>query len=260
MYVPSFEYPDRRVENQEGRCFGGVAIGIILFGVAGYALPPGTVENATTFKYPVYFKTIPAAVTENVVAPEPNPEVMEQFIGAGREMIQQGCRAIVGGCGYFANYLPEIKEALGVPCFLSSLMQLPLILNSLSPRRKIGIICANSEVLPKAKALANCGISDRSRLVIRGGGLPGTLPEMTNEILKNTGGYNPKKLEREVVALAEDMVKEDPDIGAFLLECTLYPAISYAVQRSVKMPVYDFVTLIDWAYSAVVQRAYYGYI
>ncbi len=259
MYVPSFEYPDKNIPNLEGRTFGGVAIGIILFGVAGYTLPPGSVENATSFKYPVHYKAIPAASIENVVKPSANDEVLKQLIAAGKEMVGQGCRAIVGGCGYFANYLPQIKKEIDVPCFMSSLMQLPLILNTISPNKKVAVICANGEVLPKAEVLKNCGVSDQSRLVI-GGGVVSDIPEMTDEILKDSGGYNPKKLEREVVAVAEKMVKEDPSIGAFMLECTLYPPVSYAVQRAVRLPVWDFVTLIDWAYAGVVKQPFYGYI
>lgn len=259
MYVYQKENADRRIMNAEGRYFGGVPIGIILFGVAGYTLPPGSVENATSFKYPVHYKAIPAASIPNVVQPEPHPEVLKQLIEAGKEMELQGCRAIIGACGYFGNYLPMVKKELHVPCFFSSLMQLPLILNSIPEDRKVGVICANGNVLPKANVLKNCGVYDQSRLVIRGGGGP-DVPEMTNEILVDSGGYNPKQLERDVVACAKKMVEEEPSIGAFMLECTLYPAVSYAVQEAVRMPVYDFVTLIDWVYSAVVHRPFYGYI
>jgi hypothetical protein len=63
-------------------------------------------------------------------------------------------------------------------------------------------ICANREVLPKADALANCGVTDQSRLVI-GGVVVSDISKMTNEILKDIGSYNPKKLEHEVVAVAK---------------------------------------------------------
>ena len=261
MYVYQVANADKEIPNASGRYVAGIPIGVILFGVAGYTLPPGTVENATTYKYPVHFMGIPAAITENVVNPEPHPEVLKQLVNAGKFMQSQGVRAIVGACGYFGNYLPAVKKQLDVPCFFSSLMQLPVILNSISENKKVGVICANSEILPKSNVLKNCGITKEnlSRLVIRGGGGE-EIPEMTNKILKNTGSYNPKQLEREVVDVAVDMVKKDPDISALMLECTLYPAISYAVQEALHMPVCDFMTMIDWVHSAVVQKPYYGYI
>lgn len=257
MYAYQMENPDRRVFNEPGRYVAGAPIGIILFGKAGYALPPGSVENATTFNFPVLYKAIPAADIPNVVRPEPHPEVLEQLIGAGQELVEQGCRAIVAACGYFGNYLPEARAVIKAPCFFSSLMQLPLILNSIGDDKKVGVICADGRVLPKARVISNCGVSDKSRLVIRGGycGV-----DEAHEIVDESWGYNPKKLEQDIVACARQMVEEDPLISAFLLECTLFPACSYAVSDALKMPVYDFVTLINWVYSAVVHRPYYGYI
>lgn len=261
MYVYQEQNPDRRIMNSEGRCFAGVPIGIILFGVANYTLPPGSVENATSFKYPVYYKAIPAADHTNVLRPEPHPEVLAQLIATAKEMQGQGCRAIIGACGYFGNYLPMVRKEVDVPCFFSSLMQLPMILNSIPENKKVGIICSNGSVMPETNVIKNCRVSDedRSRLVIRGGGGDVDMPEMVN-VLKDLGGYNPKQLEREVVKCAERMLKDEPDIAAFLLECTLLPACSYAVQEALRMPVYDFVTLIDWVHSAVVHRPFYGYI
>ncbi|MEZ5211712.1 hypothetical protein [Gordonia sp. (in: high G+C Gram-positive bacteria)] len=259
MYVPSSEYADEVVPNRPGRAFGGVAIGILLFGVAGYTFPPGSVENATSFAYPVHYRPVGAASIANVVGTQANDAVLTELIEAARELEAQGCRAIIGACGYFANYQPQIRDAVDVPCFLSSLMQLPLILNSLPPRKKVAIICADGEVLPDSAALAHSGITDLSRLVIAGGRIS-DIPELNDEILVDSDGYNPKKLEREIVAVARQMVDDDPDIGAFLLECTLFPPTSYAVQRAVGLPVFDFVTMIDWVQSAVVKRPFTGYI
>jgi len=41
------------------------------------------------------------------------------------------------------------------------------------------------------------------------------------------------------------MVAENPDIGALLLECTLFPTHAWAIQEAVQLPVYVFTTLID---------------
>ncbi len=250
MYTYSSHIKDEMHYIGEGQFVGGVALGILLFGKIGYALPPGSVENATTFNYPVYYKAVEAASVDSVVSPELDPDVLDQLIIAGKEMEKQGCRAIIGACGYFANYLPEVKKALNVPCFFSSLMQIPMILCSMQASRKLGVLCADGRVLSTAPALRNCGVHDVSRLVISGAEV---LPEM-QKILDGVGGYNPAELERGLVGLAKQMAEEDPDVGAFLLECTLFPTHAKAVQEAVKLPVYDFTTLINWVYSAVVRR------
>jgi hypothetical protein len=256
MYAYRESTIDKNLGVGEKQFVAGVAIGIILFGKTGYSLPPGSVENATTFDFPVYYKGIDAASVESVVSSDLDPEVLRQLIKAGKEMQEQGCRAIIGACGYFANYLPEVKKELDVPCFFSSLMQIPLILCSIQPSKKLGILCADGRVLTSAPALANCGVPDKSRLVISGAEV---LPEM-QKILEGTGGYNPLKLEEGLVDLAREMVKSDPDIGAILLECTLFPTHASAVQEAVRLPVFDFSTLINWVYSAVVRRGFSGYL
>src|SRR4030042_453378 len=200
MYTYTETLQDEEGYAKEGQFVGGVAIGIILFGQTGYALPPGSVENATTFKYPVYYRAIPAASVERVVSPKLDPEVLKQLIEAGREMEKQGCRAIIGACGYFGNYLPEVTKRLSVPCFFSSIMQVPVILRSMKPGKKVGIICADGRVLSTAPVLKNCGVEDRTSIVIVGAEV---LPEM-QKILKGVGSSNPYLLEQGGGNLAKE--------------------------------------------------------
>ena len=256
MYSYTEDLRNEELYVKNGQYVGGVAIGIILFGQTGYALPPGSVENGTTFKYPVYYRAIPAASVARVLSPRLDPEVLQQLIGTGKEMETQGCRAVIGACGYFANYLPEVTKHLNIPCFFSSIMQVPLILRSMRPGKKVGILCADGRILSDAPVLRNCGVEDGSSVVIVGAEV---LPEM-QKILKGVGHYNSYLLEQGLVDLAKNMVHRDQDIGAVLLECSLFPTHARAIQEAVKLPVYDFSTLIDWVYSAVVRRSFPGYI
>jgi len=61
-----------------------------------------------------------------------------------------------------------------------------------------------------------------------------------------------------VVECAQEMVREHPDIGAVLLECSDLPPFAAAVQDAVGLPVFDFITMINWIYRALVQRPYTG--
>ncbi|GAH80223.1 unnamed protein product, partial [marine sediment metagenome] len=156
---------------------------------------PGNVANATTFSFPVHYKLIEGGFSEEILSPEPVPALLEQTIAAGKELEQQGCRAIVGACGYWAQYQPEVAAALNVPCFLSSLMQIPMISRSLKPGQKVGIICADGDALVPTPALENCGVNDRSTVVIAGAQV---LPQMQN-INQDKGHFNNAKFEQELV-------------------------------------------------------------
>ena len=168
MFSYTTELIDKEVYVRPRQFVGGVPIGILLFGETGYALPPGSVENATTFQFPVYYRAISAASVDSVVSTQLDTHVLQQLIETGKEMQDQGCRAIIGACGYFANYLPEVTPHLDIPCFFSSLMQVPLILQSMRPGKKVGVICADGRILKSAPVLKNCGVSDPESIVICG--------------------------------------------------------------------------------------------
>ena len=239
----------------KGQVIAGAAIGIIVLGNTWYPLFPGNVANATTYNFPVCYKPLKGGFSEIIVSPQPDPTLLKQTIGAGKELEQQGCRAIVAACGYFANYQLEVAAALNVPCFLSSLLQIPMIGRSLKPGQKVGIICADGDALASAPALENCGVN-RSTVVIAGAQ---GLPQMQN-ILQDTGHLNSAELEQELVDFSKQVVNENPDIGAILLECSDMPPYAWAIQKATKLPVFDFTTLVNWVYNAVVRRPFAGFM
>ena len=67
-------------------------------------------------------------------------------------------------------------------------------------------------------------------------------------------------LKREIVEGALNLVRNNPEVGAILLECSDMPPYAADVQRAVNLPVYDFITLIKWVYSSVAQKPYHGFI
>jgi hypothetical protein len=58
--------------------------------------------------------------------------------------------------------------------------------------------------------------------------------------------------------LAGNIRREHPEVGAILLECSDLPPYAWAIQKASGLPVYDFITLINWVEQAVVQKPYYG--
>ena len=59
--------------------------------------------------------------------------------------------------------------------------------------------------------------------------------------------------------VAKKLVEREPDIGAILLECSDLPPYAKAIQAATGLPVFDFNTMIDMVFHAVVQKTYYGY-
>ncbi len=255
MYTYTHGYDDEEILIAKGQVVGGYAIGIICMADVWYPLSPGTIENASTFNFPVYIKPIPGGV--KIISSETHPDILKDTIEAGKELVEKlGCRAIVGACGYFANYQEKVAAALDVPVFLSSLMQVPIVMRALRPNQKLGIICAREEALSAAPALKQCGVDDLSRIVI--GGAQDT--SQFQNLYKGTGRMNNAKWGQELADVAKRMVSNHPDIGAIILEGSDFPPYAWEIQKAVRLPIFDFTTMIDWVYSAVVRRPFAGFI
>ena len=75
-----------------------------------------------------------------------------------------------------------------------------------------------------------------------------------------SNGFDNKRLTEELVEVAENLVSENQDVGAILLECSDLPPYAKAIQAATGLPVYDFNTMIDLIYHSVVQKTYFGYL
>lgn len=250
-YVSRDDMRGQHYSIRKGQYIAGHAIGIIHLEV-WYPLLPGNVVNATTYKYPVRLKQLQGGTQDKIHRGDPS--ILEAIIEAGRELEREGVRAIAGACGYLGNYQNEVAAALDVPVYLSSLVQVPMIHRGLKPNQRIGILCADGPALTPS-ILAACGVPANIPITVLG---LEQKPEFSN-ITYSRGEFDVDRIEAEVVASAQQLVEEHPDTGAILLECSDMPPFGRAVQRAVRLPVFDFITMINWIHNAVVQRSYEGF-
>ena len=77
----------------------------------------------------------------------------------------------------------------------------------------------------------------------------------------NMRGYFDNTIARqEILGLAHELIDENDDLGAILLECSDMPPYASEIQRVTQLPVFDFITLINWLKSGVAQHPYSGWI
>jgi len=251
-FMPFFKHIDADVAVPAGQAIAGKAIGILVLDL-WYPYLPGNVANASTYDFPVHYKILPGTSIPQILGHDRS--LLDLIISGGRELEKGGVRAIVGACGYFGYYQKEAAAALDVPVFLSSLLQIPIVKRALKPNQKVGVLCADSEALSLDVLEAN-GIDDLSSVVIAGAQ---DLPEFQN-ILRCTGHFNPARLEKELVGLSKKLVAENQDVGAILLECSDMPPFAWSIQNATGLPVFDFTTLINWVYNAIVRRPFTGFM
>lgn len=227
----------------------GHPIGIIAVDLV-YPKLPGNVVNATTFDFPVLYKKVEFDIE---LLFEGASELETIVIQAAQELEAEGVRAIVGACGYFAHFQKQVAAAVKVPVFLSSLCQLPLIKLGLAPDQKIAVFAASAENLDN-DILASVGATLDDIIIQDVGSMESFAPIRWGKTELDNG-----KLTEDLTRAAKDLCASHPEIGAILLECSDLPPYAYAIQGSTGLPVFDFITLIKWAYSAVVQKPYFGY-
>ncbi len=229
----------------------GQAVGILLLDVR---LPfiPGDVANASTYGYPVIYKTVPGLSTAVCLAGA--PEFSAAVVKAAQELEAQGVKGISSDCGFMLQFQSAVGNAVRVPACLSSLLQLPFVGRTMEPSRPIGVITADSRNLTM-DFLAGAGIKPKNPVVIRG---MQSEPEFEAAVFEEKGTLDSDAITGETVGVAKKMVEEHPDMGAIVLECSMLPPYAKAVQEAAGVPVFDFITMIDYMQSGTLRRAYAG--
>ena len=236
-----------------GQVSYGEAIGILL--LENYVpFVPGDTANATSYNYPVRFQRVPGFTVKRIMAHDMS--LVDEIIAAARSLQAEGVRAITGDCGFMALYQERIASNLDVPVFLSSLAQIQFMRTLLKPGGQIGIITANSKSLDSS-VLSGVGITPGEDLVISG---LESSPSFVGSIFEENGTIDTELIEAEVVEIAKRLVEAHPDVKLLLLECSLLPPYGAAVQEATGLPVFDYVTMIDYVYSAVVKKKFSGFM
>jgi len=82
---------------------------------------PGNVSNASSYNFPVRHKVLKGATIEMIV--RGILPLLNMILEAGRELQQEGVRALVGACGYFSRYHAGGRSCPRYPGVPGSLLQ-----------------------------------------------------------------------------------------------------------------------------------------
>lgn len=241
------------VKTCKGQVSSGEAIGILLLD-SSVPFIPGDVANATTYSFPVRFQKVEGYTGARAIGKDPS--VFGVLKTAAEDLASQGVRAITGDCGFMAIHQSKLTQALNIPVFLSSLLQIVFIQSIIGDKAKVGVITANSTSLD-SELLFKMGVRDPDHVVIEG---LEHRKHFFDFALAETGDLDIEAVEKEVVNAAQNIVQKDSSVRAILLECSLLPPYAAAVQEAVNLPVFDFITMINYVFSAVVRQRFDGFM
>lgn len=221
-----------------GLAVEGYSVGVLHLR-SSYPLPPGNAQHAQSFDFPVAFEAVD--IDDPFALMRGEEQIGELLLEACDRLERRGVRAIVGACGSFAYYQLMAAEASQVPVYTSILTQIPFLLQALGSR-PLGVICASASSM-NARIYEQCGISDPSRLAIeemRG------MSEF-DSMLERGQSMDEKRLCEQACDVAARLLERAPDIGGIVLQCSDLPPFGRAIQSITNLPLYDAVTLVNWA-------------
>ena len=224
-------------------------IGIIMLDTV-FPRIPGDIGNPDTFTFPVLYETVKGASPKRVVI-DADPLLLQPFIQAARSLEGKGVKAITTSCGFLALFHQELADAVDIPVFTSSLLQVHFLKRILKKDQKIGVITARSQSLTH-KHLAGVGLQPDS-LTVLGMDME---EEFRAVFIEGKKDIDIDKCRQEMISVAKQLALSEPSIGAIVLECTNMPPFAKAIQDSVGLPVFDVVTMVNYAYSSIQQQTF----
>jgi len=262
MYHQHRDININHIQTRKDHCCYGMGLGIIILDDP-YPGFPGDVRNASAFPYPVQYEIARGVDNDTLVFQADKSPCLAPIQAAARKLEKMGCRAIAAECGYFAYFQKDIAGYVDIPVFMSSLLQVPFIQQVIGPDKSVGIVCAQKRFLTDTH-LENVGIDLNSRFEIAGAMDEYGCPEFDKLWDPEKRPARPEsrydRSEKDMIRTCSEFCRRHADISALMLECTGMQPFARAVQQAVDRPVFSWGTLLDYAYSVVVHRDYYGHV
>ena len=222
------------------------AIGIIMLDTI-FPRIYGDIGNAETFSFPVIYNVVKGASPKRVVL-DADPRLLQPFIHAAQELVEQGAKAISTSCGFLALFHRELVNALDVPVYTSSLLQVHVAQAVIRADQKVGIITARQQSLTQ-KHLVGVGIQHYPLVII---GME-EAEEFSSVFIEGKPELDVEKCRGEMVETALKLKTLHPDVGAIVLECTNMPPYTDTIRKATGLPVFDVITMLTYAYATIGQ-------
>jgi hypothetical protein len=250
LAAKEIEMPDTpfRVRPHQRQPVHGVTIGIMILDT-GFQRVPGDIGYAPTFGFPVQYAVVRGATPDRIVRPKADG-MLELFKTAADDLIALGVDGITTSCGFLACLHQELTAHCSVPIATSSLLQIPLVQSLLPKGKRVGVLTADKAALT----------DDHFRCVGVAPDLPvvGMPPNGVFRYNNRTGQpvVDRDAQEIEVLDMAQELLTQNDNVGAIVLECTNLPPYSAAIERRFGVPVYDIINLVEWFHAGLRPRRY----
>jgi len=217
-------------------------IGVLMLDTS-FNRPIGDIGNPASFSFPVTYEIVEKATVERVLK-KADRSVIDPFILAAKKMERKGVKAITTSCGLLALFQKDIQQELSVPFYSSALIQIPMV--SLIVGGTVGVLTASKKKLTN-KHLE--GVDVDPAFVVTAG--MDQMPAFTQAIVDETAPLDMEQVALEIMQAIKELVENNPDIRAIVLECTNLPPYKEAIKRVTDLPIFDIHSLTNYVYHAL---------
>lgn len=209
-------------------------LGILMLDTA-FDRPLGDAGNPASWPFPVQIERVSGAFARSVVSGEFT--AVDEFIAAGKRLIDSGVSAIMTTCGFLVRHQRELAAVLPVPVETSTLMHYLELQRDVGVGQRVAILTIDASAVD-AGVRAAAGI-EREALVFS----LARCAHFVSAILDAAVPLDLQRAEAEWVELAVSVQQRHPDIGTWLFECANMPPYADAVRRATGLPVFDALTM-----------------
>ncbi|MDQ2091128.1 aspartate/glutamate racemase family protein [Marimonas arenosa] len=232
-----------------GKAIYGASVGILMLD-ARFPRIPGDMGNALTWPFPVHYRIVREASPDRVVR-RGAEGMLDAFIDAARELESDGVDGITTNCGFLALFQEELAAAVGVPVVTSSLMQVEQVNRVLPRGKRAGILTISASTLTPLH-LEKAGVPKGTPIGTTEGGRAFTRAILDNELELDTD-----LARQDNVTAALKLKRDNPDLGAIVLECTNMTPYAADIGEATGLPIFSIVSLVTWFQSGLVPRRYF---
>ena len=229
-----------------GKAVYGARVGILML-EARFPRIPGDMGNATTWPFPVLYHVVRGASPKRVVTRRAEG-MLDAFLDAAEDLVRLGADGITTNCGFLSLFQTEIAQRVQVPVATSSLMQVPFVERLLPPGKRVGVITISARTLTDDHLKA-AGVALDTPVVGTETGR-----EFSRVIINDELEMDVAAAEQDILQAGDALVKDHPDIGAIVLECTNMVPYARALSEFVGLPVFDIYSFITWFQSGLAPR------
>jgi len=222
-----------------------------------YPPAPGDIDHPDTYDYEVIYRVIPRLTFEMCQSGKITEEVKSNCIEAVKFLNEKNVSGITGDCGFMINIQNLILQHTDKPVFLSSLIQLPTIVNTFNKDQIIAIFTANSLTLEpiRNKLKEMCGLDKHQHRFE----IIGCQDVKGFDAVAKGEKVDVKKVTPGIVELAKKVLKNNPKIKCILLECTELPPYADSLRYELNIPIYDAITNCNSFMSGFLDNKNFGY-